>query len=280
MKNLLLTTLVLSGIASFASAQSVIYRETFGNSTGANASLTSIGWAVHSTGGLLRSADAANTGISNQVGGPTGLANVNAGGVSASETNGLAFSFASNAATANGNTFTAGNNPSLIWTNEYTVDRSVNEVTSITFNMFNSATANRARIAIQISTQWYATNFAFTTTATGGASLFATNSESKTFTFSSAAADWRELTFNGSLTANGSALSISAITLAASLPSGNITAFGMFMDPTSTSGGNNSGVRFDTYTINATAIPEPSSFAALAGIALLGFAVFKRRKSV
>lgn len=250
--------LALASTASLNAA--IIYQETF-DATVNNTSLASVGWAAHSTAGEVRTGNTTSMGLSNLVG-RDGTANP--------QTTGFAYTFAGNAGTssdgaAGTNNFTAGTNPGLIWTNEYTVDRSTQSLDSISFHMYNSSTTATARIVVQIGAQWYATDTQFSTTVSGGASGFAANAVLQTFAFTTAASSWRLLNFDAPPTTDGTALSVSSSTLASDLPSGNITAFGLFFDPTTGSNGS----RFDTFTLSATPIPEPAGWSvALGGVVL------------
>ena len=279
----LLTTAGLAitlGLAS-ASAQTTIYRETFGNNGGGNISLdnANISWTLlgSATDGLSGSFTAGNlSNVSATIGGAsngvnnasyTGLANVNAG-TSLSTTNGFAF---------------VNNTVSfLAYTSEYTIDRSILNPATVTWNGNRSSNAQggtlsggrdatNVRFAAQIGVNWYVANY------TPNASNIATSSansgltDSTLFTVDLNTATWFALT-----AANGAPISIAAT--ATSLPSGNFTAFGLL--GTSFSNGTNfSTLRFDNFEITSSAIPEPSTYAALAGFAVLGLSVLRRRRA-
>jgi hypothetical protein len=137
---------------------------------------------------------------------------------------------------------------------------------TITFYL-RSFTVGGGRAAIRIDTlgtvgntsddTWYATDTLF---AEAGATLV-----QQTFTFNTAAATWRDVTF-----APATTLAIAGAVRSSDLPSGNVTAFGMLFDASSTN-----GVRLDNYEINV--VPEPSGIF-LVGSGLLGLIVHSRRR--
>lgn len=268
-QHLSLLLAVIAGITS-VSAQSVIYRENFGTTTNNVSTSATAGWTIHTNyaaantftanGVLLGSSTSPNDlRLRNSTGAPSDLANVNAG-VSGSDSLGLV-------------EISGALGPVLFWTEEYTVDRSVFTVNSISFYQGNQSTSDITRLAIRIGSQWYASNASFTQTNTVGTLAgFAAGAELKTLIFGTAAGDWRLITFDGTSTTSATApISVAGTTLAASLPSGSITGFGLI----SMTGSNNR--RYDSFTINATVIPEPSAFAALAGLGALGFVALRRR---
>lgn len=259
---------------SVASAQSVVYRETFGNNTAGNISLSVAGWAVHGGGGLVRTADT-GIGISSATGRGTTLANVNAGS-SSSLTNGFIFAGFQNAGQSGANNFTA-NGAGILWTNEYTIGRGAQELSSVSFYLGNGGTGATVRVALQIGGGWYVSNQTFANNPAVASGTFGASSVLNTFNFTTSASAWRQLNFNApSLTANGSQLSLVGTTLASALPSGDVTAFGLYVDAVAT---NNGTVRVDSFEIATSAIPEPSAFASLAGAGALAFGALRRRRA-
>ncbi|MBC8009301.1 MAG: PEP-CTERM sorting domain-containing protein [Burkholderiales bacterium] len=244
----LLAALAAVSLVSAASAQSVIYREVFGRTAGTgNASLSTYNWLGYSGATAVNeSASFGNFGIA-----PEGTA----GSGSFSNVNSLA-AVNSGAVTPvdNGRTFFFGSGIFLAYTTEYTVNRSTNSITTITWDQRNDGPALSA--AVQIGGNWYASS-----TVPGGGGGTAWSVASLNFQTTS----WTAVNFTA-----GSTLSIGATTV---LPAGDITGFGIF-GPTARG---TTGARLDGYTINATAIPEPSTYAALVGAAVLGLAACRRR---
>jgi hypothetical protein len=216
-----------------------IYTENFPNSTGANRAMSTVGWnAAVGPSGTDTSTATTNYVVSFNL----GQGNV-AGYVGKTSTG------------------TVG----LAYTSEYVVDRSAFSISTISFYSNNTSAADSFRIALQIGGNWYATDTAFSrnSTTAGSPSNFPSNAELESFAFTDAAASWRALTF-----ASGTSLSLSGTTLGSNLPGGNITAFGLY------SASNVGVLRFDTFQISATPIPEPSA----AGLLLVGGWLLARRR--
>jgi hypothetical protein len=116
------------------------------------------------------------------------------------------------------------------------------------------------RLAIQQGGNWYAHTSALSTPSItlGG---FAANAVLQTVPYTSAAADWLVLNFDGNYTGdsngtNGTVLSLGG-TPGADL-SGMITAFGLYVAGPGTR-------RFDTFAIDGTPVPEPASAVLILG---------------
>jgi hypothetical protein len=280
-KNLLLPLSALAILASAASAQSVLYRETFSATTAFNNSQPgTVGWAVHSGSAVYYSdfgQNAAGVGsgsVSLPVNGiPTDVSNVNAG----SQTSTINPS----GQTATGIFFVStginGTTPKpafLAWTNE-AGPIAASTVGNISFYLGSTSGAQPVRVAVQVGGSWYVSTETFQDdNISGGASGFAAGASLQSFNFTTAASAWQTVSFQQSgsnpLTSNGTGnLTITGTALSAL--SGNITAFGIYGN-----NGSSATTRFDTYTI--TAIPEPSSFAALAGLGALGLVASRRRR--
>jgi hypothetical protein len=264
---------VLAGVILLSmqiSYADVIYQETFSQTAGAaNTNFDFVGWAGYWSA-TAQSTDQGNTtnasgatvynnfGVGSSVGRPSGgtVTNVNAG-ASVGNTNGFPFSSG----------FLSVSNNILSYTTEYTVNQSVWNVGSISFYSGNSSNNPNSflngnipgyRIAIQMDGNWYAsaTNLV-QNNVIANAAAFASSGQQLVFNWSNAASAWRNLTFvPGTTLALGGAVG-------SDLPADPITAFGLYSDPVlDTNGvGGVATRRWDTYTISATAIPEPSSVA-------------------
>jgi hypothetical protein len=151
-------------------------------------------------------------------------------------------------------------------TDEYTVNRAEWDVTSFEWLMRNTHTGYQARVAIQINGQWYASDAVFQVTTADTWQL-------QTFAFSTQGSAWRNMTFT---TGTGGDIAVAGSTLAGSLPSGNIDAFGLYFRSNAT--GSDLRLRFDNFTIKADVVPEPASWLLLlpAGVGLLAC---RRRKN-
>lgn len=140
----------------------------------------------------------------------------------------------------------------------------------ISWRMGNSATNVGVRVLVQVGGSWYATSQLFTNASTYTASTFAASIDAdttKSFTFSTAGANWRAVTLTP-----GTALSVGASALASPLASDSITGIGFFID-----GQGGQAARIDNLVV--TAIPEPSSFAALCGFGAVCAAALRRRRA-
>lgn len=227
----------------------VIYRETFGNSTGTDLRFNSplIGWQ-HFTApndiANVTNASATSGGSDSRGGRPSDLDNISAG-VSDSLSNGFAYSL--NASRA------------LVFTTEFPVDRSVYSPTTLSWRSHLSANnggANNQSPAVRIGGQWYVITLSTATggnlTQLGGGGNFNTSASLCTLDFASATATsssgivtsgWHALTASP-----GAPFEINPATVA--LPAGTIDAFGVYF---TTAGA--STARFDTFEFNAAIMP-------------------------
>lgn len=230
--------------ASTSHAQSVIYREVFGNSGGSVDIRTlpnAYGWETYASNGGQFSSN--NAIVSADTTSPSNLASLPA--VNSGATG--------NTPLDNGRTFFGGvTSRFLSYTSEYVVDRSAFTVNTIQYDQRGTGPA--VSVAVRIDGSWFVS-----------ASIANDNANNvwSTVSHNFATTTWSNLNFTA-----GSVLSIGS---SATLPAGNITAFGIYSES------NFNGVRMDGFTINATAIPEPSAFAALAGLGALGLVVSRRR---
>ncbi len=267
MKRIPLLCALIASILVFNSQShaAVIYAQNFGNAGSGNAAVSSIGWTSlwsTSSGGNV-SVHNSNyyIGITNQTGRPTNIQNVNAP-VSASATQGVVRLFQADYSYIN----------TLIYTNQYTIDRSAWELDSVTWYAAGTSGGSNLesiQLALQIGGSWYVSKKTQMPALTGNApSNFSTNAaERGIFNFESA--EWYTL---GAATGSPFAVGTTAITL----PSGDITAFGLFVQPRQV---NPSYVLFDSFVINATAVPEPGHLAAIGFLLALFCGVGRYRKN-
>ena len=235
----------------------VIYRETFGGPAAGNTNFAFVSWAGYwsptaqddvagNAPGVFN-----NFGVGNSLGIPTNLTNVNAG--IEARTNGFPFSSG----------FLSVSNNILTYTTEYTVDQSLWNVGSISFYSGNTSNAfpngmPGYRIAVQIDGNWYAsaTNLVQNNN-TANAAAFNTSGQQLIFNWTPTASAWLSLSFTP-----GATLVLGG-PVGSDLPVDPITAFGLYSEPAiNTNGvGGIATRRWDTYEIDGTAIPEPSSVA-------------------
>jgi hypothetical protein len=269
MKNTKLTSLALASLVAASSASAaVVYFENFNNSAGSNQQLSTVsGWSAFVNRGTDVGLDVTTTSTSVLVQNAAGSAQV---GVDAGYTaNG--FVRIANAAGTVTQTLLFDNltsNP---------LSQSTQTIDNVQFFMANNSVAIVTHVAVRIGGNWYGSNTGFTTNFATGSNLFDpastdpvnTNDIALNFAFTNAASAWRDITFTP-----GSALSIAASTLAADLPTGDITGLGLFVVH------NGGGSRaLDGVVVNASPIPEPATFAALAGVGALGLAAMRRRRA-
>src|ERR1019366_3331686 len=114
----------------------------------------------------------------------------------------------------------ANNVIELFFTNEYTVDRNNFEVSTFRWGLGNASLSDVQRIALHIAGNWYASAQAFSGTGIALGTQFGSGAAVAELDFNSAS--WLSVTFNP-----GVALSLGGV---ASLPAGNIDAFGILVD--------------------------------------------------
>jgi len=235
-------------LASVSHAAST-YQETFPHPGGGNISHTDVGWTtVYGSAATDGSANTTN--------------NANGGFV------------VSNLGAGYGAKTTFSSSYGLAYTTEIISNTiTTADITSISFLARNSAASDRYRIVLAIdvagSTEWYASDAFFTTTA----GAWADGAQLQQLAFTTAASSWR------SMTVTTSALSVSDSTLAAALPSGNLIAAGLFLSGNNgtagTSGGGHANtMRYDDFTVNV--VPEPS--AAMLGLMGASLLAFRRKQ--
>ncbi len=236
---------------SFSSAQELVYRETFGTTT--RATYASMGWSFryNNATGTARDGSTATTATAVSEGAHSPLSvgtNVGQTQTSNSATNGLAFFN------------TTGGFNYFGYTSEYDGTNgplTTSNIHSITY-LNQSETEWQMRAAIQVNDSWYVTDAQAGYTVSGtfdqGAALL---------TFDLTSTSWTALSFVA-----GSVLELGATNQV--LPTGTITAFGFFGT------GGTSSNRIDDFSVYV--IPEPSTFAAFAGLGALGVAATRRRR--
>ncbi|MCD8483286.1 MAG: PEP-CTERM sorting domain-containing protein [Verrucomicrobia bacterium] len=136
--------------------------------------------------------------------------------------------------------------------------------------------SQRNPLVVQVEGEgWFATTQSWTTPAMT-AGNFPTQAQQVTFDFVADASAWRPLAFDGLLGDASSGFAVfsgdqSANALAGNLPSGSITAVGVYHYMAA-----GAITRFDNFTV--TAIPEPSTYAAIFGALALGLIALRRRR--
>jgi hypothetical protein len=264
-KTLLLAASLL--ITGAAHAQTVLYRETFGATTD-QTTLSTAGWQSFIGSASLNATTPQNfnSSMSNQIGRPTDLGNINAG-ASLSSVNGLAYGSSVN-----------GAENYLFFTDEFALNRSAFTINSFSWFAGSRYGGDSHRLAVRIGTNWFAANTALIPVAIGAASNFATQSQQMTFNFNTGASNWRTLNF-----APGQPMTLGSV-LTNDLPTGNISAFGLYAVLGDQPGATDEVTRFDTFTVNATAVtvvPEPGTAALLLlpAVAMLVGTRLRRRRA-
>ncbi len=263
-KSLLATVLAGTSLLStqVSQAQTAIYRELFANTSGANVAPSVDSWvgswsatAIDSqgTGG---GAVAGFFGLSSSTGNSSGPVGINT--TPAEPATGPGFLFVSGGAGHPGVTSW------IATTSAYTVNTGTYSVHDMSFYSGNNFTTSLEHFVVQIDGSWYATVQTYgNAAAVTSAANFASQAQLDTFTWTTAASAWETLNYTP-----GTTLTVGSV-LSSALPGDNITAFGLYSDGTGVS----STMRADTFQIDATAVPEPSSVAlALSGLGvLMGF---------
>ena len=260
---LLAGVLAASVLAPVAIAQTVVYRENFGNNTNFSFDIVNVSWArlgAASSGANIADLSAGANGTvtgnatkTNVDGAPQNLDNVNAG---VSQSAQYGFVFNQNATNT------------LLFTEEYSFNLAqydLGEASWYSNRNFGSAAPNSQNVALKIDGAWFVTQLSNNFTTTGSASDFDTTATKTTIDLG--AATWFGLTAG-----IGAPFSVTGTSVA--LPStGTVEGFGVYITTTSSI-----ITRVDTFELTATAIPEPSAFAALAGLASLGLVGSRRRR--
>ena len=162
-------------------------------------------------------------------------------------------------------------NISLIWTEEFTPISRSPEISKLSIYSNNVNINNIFRFAIRIddggTDRWYASEQSYSSTG-GTGTNFPTNGILHELNFTTSGSAWRELTFTP-----GTELSLAGSTIVGSLPTGPLTAAGIFTTPV-----NDQPMRLDNFSI--AVIPEPAHVGVV--VALLSFlgVVWMRRNRV
>lgn len=102
-------------------------------------------------------------------------------------------------------------------------DLTTDNLKTITWQMANANTGDAVRFAIKIGSAWYATEATFAVTAASASGADWSLAETKSITFTKAAASWRDVTLTP-----GSTLTLAGAARGSDLPSGAITGIGIY----------------------------------------------------
>jgi PEP-CTERM motif len=263
MKKFLLST-VLAGTSLLSTqvsqAQTAIYREIFANLNTANSLPASDSWVGSWSSTALDSQAPGGGatsffGISSSNGNSTGVGTpINTTPAEVNTNRGFLF--------ISGGVGNPGATNWVATTSAFTVNTGANTVNDMSFYSGNSFTASLEHFVVQIDGNWYATVQTFgNAAAVSSAANFAAQAQQDTFTWTTAASAWETLNYTP-----GTTLTLGSV-LSSALPGDNITAFGLYSDGVGGTGGT---TRVDTFQIDATAVPEPSSIAlVLSGVGIL-----------
>jgi len=257
-KFVLLSGAILMCVQATHAQEPAIYRETFSQAAGAaNTNFEFDGWSGYwsPTAQNEAAGNAAGTwnnfGAGSSLGRPSGgnFTNVNAG-PEVGNTNGFAFSSG----------FNSVSNNFIVYTTQFSINQTIYNIGSISFYSGNTSNAfpngmPGYRIAIQMDGNWYASDqLLVQNNNVLNAGAFAASGQQLVLNW--AGSIWDSLTFvPGTSLVLGGAVG--------TLPSDPVTAFGLYSDPAV----NTNGVggiqtrRWDSFEIDGTAIPEPSSVA-------------------
>jgi hypothetical protein len=247
--------------ATFASAQVVVYTQPF-DTTQDQASMSTLNnWGFASSSGKAQNSSGLQFGRLSIVDGADGEP-------------GVGYNYINTNDNSNGNvSWFAGD----LETPADPMSLAQGDVQSLGLRIGHSNTTNQTRWLVRIDNggtpNWFVSREDYQmTTAIPSGSGFEVGNIGISANF--ADLTWASLSYDGLIDSASSGFAIitdaTALTEVA-LPTGNITALGVYNWNSI-----NSSTRFDDFTI--TAVPEPSTYAALLGLAALGLAAWRSRR--
>lgn len=270
----LMAAVTLAASAAFAQAE-VIYIETFGSSSSSPTYLGAINtdwqyyrdWTPQEPWGVVNYTNTESQKIVMDYGNPTSdwtwaANNVGTGqsklGIGAGLIRTDAFRFMLNTTVFTADLSLANQNLTFSWL-QWTTDAS-----------------SSSRVIIQANGHWYASDQSFSGAVAG------VNPTVFTFNFTKSASAWHELTVDATTGTSGTGITFASETIASDLVLDSITGFGLLgtnykYDPISAKNITLGSFYIDTFAIHATAVPELSTLAFLAGLGAIGFALVVRR---
>lgn len=241
----------------------VVYAQSFTNTTAGNLPLSDYGWSgARSRGASETSGGGSSTVVTGLEGVATGAGSAVFENVNALSPHGdnLEEGFVFMGTDGNNSTRFIFSVPTTGMGDWATGGALLAGLASVDWGQRNQSATARTRLAIQIDGDWYATVADFTNPS---AATWTTHTLSIT-----PSTEWHPLALQG----NGSSDALATdTTVTTSTITGTVGAIGLYAWSPS---GNN--VRFDSFVVSA--IPEPSTYAALFGLAALGL-VFHRRRA-
>ncbi|HWL53528.1 MAG TPA: hypothetical protein VNQ90_13915 [Chthoniobacteraceae bacterium] len=261
--------------ATVADASTLIYRQVFGNSTAAVKVSNVPDWSTlysAKNGNITTDPHVYYAGIYNAMSKPTGLGNIGTNtpfGVPGTETISMNYGVV-RALHADSQ---AGK---FLFSVEREIDQSAWQLETISFYAAQTdhllpADLGTVRVALKIDNIWHVGSAYTPTTLThsGSTLLDNFNSAAQQINVTIADQDWFTLA-----AAPGSPFG-ELVPSASGLPGGTIQAFGLYVLPSAIS---NSLIAFDTYSITAQAIPEPSTAFLILSIGVAAGVLGRRVK--
>jgi hypothetical protein len=144
-------------------------------------------------------------------------------------------------------------------------------IESLSFRMNNRRPTDAVKVAVRIGGNWYASAQTYHTTTNNDSLSDWTNAVSVVFNWDPSPSAWYNLSFTP-----GSTLALMGTQPGAAL-SGNVDAFGFYMQRETAGSPNNGTLRIDDLVV--TAVPEPSSLALLAAIGAIAACFRLRRRT-